>query len=397
MSLNILFITEGPVPAGYRNSRTHYIAKKATEKYNAFVITPTSYESELESFGNIYALLKKYDLYSIKDRIAYTRKSYLLAKKIIKNNKIDVIHGQGFLSDLITVRLGSRFEIPTVCGLPDFSHDLYYSFNFPLPSIGSRLLKHLDTWIAKNTTALIVESKHAKNIFVSRGVDANKIYPLWHCTNLKIFNLDNVNKDKVTEIKAKYGLEGKKVVLYHGDVGYDDGVDVLIGAAKKVLLEIKNVKFLIVGNGGSYTKKLEEYIKKLNLHDHFILTGWQPYLDIPNFIACCDVGVSPFRSTVYTNTVFATKTLEYMAMRRPVISSKLEAFSTVFKDNEHVLYTPPGDSDQLARRLVEVLGSPDKYANIVKNARKIVEERFDWGVISEKEVEVIESITNRVF
>lgn len=394
---NLLFLTEGPVPAGQRNSRTHYVARAAARRHSVSVITPTPYDASLETFGRIHYLLDSYDLFRIRDRVRFFVRCFWLADRLVRQEQFDAIHGQGFLANLLTGILGRRHKIATVCGLPDFSHDLYISFGFPLPRLGSAVLERLDTWIARNCTALVVESQYARQVFQDRGVDVSKIHPLWHCTNLEIFNPANVDSERVAAIQAQYHLEGCQVVMYHGDIGYDDGVDILVEAARLVVAERKDVRFLVVGMASSeFARRISRLLREWDLAEYFVITGWQPYVDIPNFIACSVLGVAPYRATLYANTVFPTKTLEYLAMEKPVISTRLQAFASVFKDGEHLLYVRPEDPVELGQRILSVLATPGRYEPVSARGRRLVEREFNWEIVAEKELRLIEHVAASV-
>jgi UDP-galactopyranose mutase len=54
---------------------------------------------------------------------------------------------------------------------------------------------------------------------------------------------------------------------------------------------------------------------------HF--TGTQPYASLPSFLSGIDVAIMPFARNRATENISPTKTLEYFAARRPVVSTPI--------------------------------------------------------------------------
>ncbi|MCM8811736.1 MAG: YdcF family protein [Candidatus Omnitrophica bacterium] len=57
-----------------------------------------------------------------------------------------------------------------------------------------------------------------------------------------------------------------------------------------------------------------------NIH----LLGTKPHESLPDYIRCFDAGIIPYRLTDYTDNVYPTKTNEYLAMGKPVVSTPLK-------------------------------------------------------------------------
>jgi colanic acid biosynthesis glycosyl transferase WcaI len=87
--------------------------------------------------------------------------------------------------------------------------------------------------------------------------------------------------------RHRWGLsENTKVVLYSGNLGKKQGLDLLIEAAK--LFEAENtILFLILGDGVE-RQALIEQVAKLNLHN-VRFESLQPYLDLPALMRLADV------------------------------------------------------------------------------------------------------------
>ncbi len=67
---------------------------------------------------------------------------------------------------------------------------------------------------------------------------------------------------------------------------------------------------------------------------------------------------------------------EAMAMGKPVITTKIAGHSDYIKDGETGFYVPPGDADALRSRIRQLLDSPALAAEMGRNARRLMEERY---------------------
>lgn len=114
--------------------------------------------------------------------------------------------------------------------------------------------------------------------------------------------------------------ERSKVVLFVGKLTYIEGADLLPKIIEGVLRREKNVVFWIVGDG-----PLLPQLKKLSesFPERVMLFGWQPYEQIPNFIAAADVCIAPRHSSahsIFYNEEGLHKISEYMFFEKPIVA-----------------------------------------------------------------------------
>jgi glycosyltransferase involved in cell wall biosynthesis len=98
------------------------------------------------------------------------------------------------------------------------------------------------------------------------------------------------------------------------------------------------LKLLIVGEGEAYGD-LEVFRNRYKLGDRVILTGEKDYSEIPALIATADICISPFDSIEpITQAIIPTAIYEYMAMRKPVIATRLPGVRREFGEGNGVMY-----------------------------------------------------------
>ena len=103
--------------------------------------------------------------------------------------------------------------------------------------------------------------KVSKTIMINNWIDEKEIYPL------------EPDNEKVVAFKKKYGLDGKFVIMYSGNIGLYYDLENLIKVIGKFKDE-KNVAFAFVG-AGSVLDKLKEYKEKEKL-ENVVFIPYQP-------------------------------------------------------------------------------------------------------------------------
>ncbi len=67
---------------------------------------------------------------------------------------------------------------------------------------------------------------------------------------------------------------------------------------------------------------------------------------------------------------------EAMAMGKPVITTQIAGHSDYIQDGETGFYVPPGDADALRSRICQLLENPALAAEMGRNARRLMEDRY---------------------
>ena len=127
-------------------------------------------------------------------------------------------------------------------------------------------------------------------------------------------------------------------------------------------------KAVLVGDG-PMRAEIEAAIDKLGLRGAVVLAGFQQ--DVRPYIAMCDV----MTLTSHAET-FPMATLEYMAMGKPLVASKVGGLNEQLSDGVNGLLYPPGDTARLAGALASV-ADPALRARLGEGALATVRARFD--------------------
>jgi glycosyltransferase involved in cell wall biosynthesis len=178
-------------------------------------------------------------------------------------------------------------------------------------------------------------------------------------------------------IREQYGFTKEDVVLFFmGWLYHFSGVkEVALQLAKS---ENPNFKFLIVGDGDLYDE-LKQATEKYNMLDKVILTGKKPYSEIPVLIAASDICLLPaYPTEKIMQDIVPIKTYEYMAMGKPVISTRLPGVVREFGENNGVVYVDK--PEDVVKKAMELIRNGD-LKKLRSKARSFAK-RYSWDSIT---------------
>lgn len=248
-----------------------------------------------------------------------------------------------------------------------------------------KLLREIEEIQWHQADAIFVISEEVKKHMIYYGADGNKIYVNSSSVNPDVFHPDIDG----TEIRKKFNLEGKYVVGFTGTFAPWHGVEILAKAVKYLSDKISNLIVLFVGDG-MLRPNIEDIIKNENVQNKVIITGMQPFNLMPNFIAACDVVVSPCVQTDESTDFFNSpiKLFEYMGMGKPIVASMVGQQSYVIQDGVNGLHCPQKSPEGLAEAIFRLYNDPDLSGRISIQARKDAVEKYNWINNSKRIIDV---------
>ncbi len=287
----------------------------------------------------------------------------------IKEFKPDVIVGFGILNSYLAVKAAKKNNIPFVYHWLDVLHWLI-PFK-PFQPIGQMI----ESKTLRQTDRVIVVSDKLKDFVTKLGASPERVEIVKPGISLQQFN-PSVSG---TDVRKQYKINKDNTVLFFMGWLYH------FSGLKEVAMEMartkdNNVKLLIVGEGDAFDdlKQIQEQYK---LEDRLILTGRKPYNEIPGFIAASDICLLPaYPAEKIMHDGLPAKIYEYMAMQKPMISTKLPGVMKEFgQDNGVVYIDQPADVIVKANELVH----NNQLAELGARARRFVES-YSWDKITDQ-------------
>ena len=209
-----------------------------------------------------------------------------------------------------------------------------------------------------------------------------------------IHNAVNVDRFKPGEPKEsvlrRYALEKThKLLLYVGRVSERKGVLDLVRAFSIIHKEERNAVLVIAGREDKlYAERVRRLIHELELNHFIKLLGPVPNKDVGELMKACEV----FLYASIGGEGIPRAILEAMACGKPVVATNVAGIPEAVRDGETGFLVNVGDYESLAQKVIKILKDDELRRRLGANARKHVEEEFNYDKIIPKLVEIIRDL-----
>jgi glycosyltransferase involved in cell wall biosynthesis len=259
-------------------------------------------------------------------------------KEFIKKNRINIIHCHGYKSNFYGL-LASKGQIPSVT-----TNHNWLTSHWKL-----KLYCFLDSLWIRFFDRIVAVSNEVKKDMLRYKIPEEKIRVIDNGIALERF-------EKLVEtkkMKDPLGFEEKmRIIGTIGSLGTEKEHIYLLEAAKQILDVVKDLKFLIIGDG-RLRKQLEEISEKLGIKKHVIFMGQRK--DIPELLMAMDIFVLP---SIKEGLPMAL--LEAMAAKRPVIATRVGAIPKVIENKDTGILVEPKDVTGLRDAIMNLLNDPGR-------------------------------------
>lgn len=166
------------------------------------------------------------------------------------------------------------------------------------------------------------------------------------------------------------------MVGYVGVMGDQEGLDLLLEAAREIVHDQgRDVQFVLVG-GGPALDDLKTMARDLKLEDHVSFTGRAPDETLFDVLSNADVCVNPDRVNPMNDKSTMNKILEYMAFEKPIV--QFEVTEGRYSAAEASLYAASNDTSDMAAKIMSLLDDPETSAEMGRIGRNRVESELSW-------------------
>jgi glycosyltransferase involved in cell wall biosynthesis len=219
-----------------------------------------------------------------------------------------------------------------------------------------------DRLLRPYTDRAIAVSESTRQFLVKeRHVPESKVRLIWNGAPLDEFA--PVTREAARRVRDELGIPAAApVVGAVSRLSEQKGHRFLVEAAPRVLAELPDVRFLLVGDGDQM-ERLQQQARDLGIRDRVIFAGHRS--DVPEVLGAMDVLCI---SSTYEGTPLAL--FEAMASARAIVSTAVDGCREVLEDGVTGILVEPGRSDALAQALLRVLRDPSLRARLSEAARR---------------------------
>lgn len=258
---------------------------------------------------------------------------------------------------------------------------LAYGYEIATPA-----LHRSDRWLMRYVF------RKAERIFASSRVTCERIRGLVPGLNRLEFMPLGVDARRFqggfpNRVRERFHLNGKKVLLTVARLFPRKGHCQVIDALPRILEQVPNAFYLIVGQGPERAG-LEEQIRSLKLEKSVVFAGYVPNEELPDYYAACDLFILPNYEVTDPKDpwvgdyegygiVFA----EAAAAGKPAIGGRSGGAFDAIAEGVTGILVDPFSPQEIVQAAVDLLLDEKKAARMGEAGRRRVEEELDWGKI----------------
>lgn len=230
----------------------------------------------------------------------------------------------------------------------------------------ARLARWFEGFILRRADMASTISPQMCAKLVEKGVAPARVLEIRNWSDAR-FAPDPVGAEAV---RAEWGLTGKRVALYSGNIARKQGIEILVEAAR-LLQDRSDLAFVICGEGPN-RKPLEELaagLGNVQLHD------LQPAERMGAMLTMADVHLLP-QIAGAADLVLPSKLTNMLASGRPVVATTEPGTGLYSEVDGCGAISPPGDAPALAQAIAGLVDRPELCAQLGNAASERARERW---------------------
>jgi len=361
------------------------IAQKLGENdHKVWVITNKIFGEDYKSRPNVKIIFVPPNLEykgglppSFSDNLRYTFNSFFQGLKLVKKEKIDLIHSNNF-SPALTGSLLSFFtskphitsiwDVFTLCGKNYWSK---WAKQKDVSKIHAFLGPRFEKFILKiHSNAIHTISQATKEDLIKFGSKkpVHVIFPSIY--------YDDVKK---TESNPFQFVCIGRLVFYKN-------LEVVIKAIRIAKKSVPKIKLIILGDGPQ-KKILENLVNELELNQNVEFKGFVTTEEKEELIAKSNALLFPSKCEGFGLVI-----LEAFEQKKPVLVSNIRPMSDIISHRETGFVLEPDKENEWSNALLELISDFEFSAKMGSNGRKVLEEKFNVEDMYKKIIKMYENV-----
>lgn len=287
-------------------------------------------------------------------------------RRLIRNEKPDVLHIHSRRGDLLAA-LAGRLE--------------------NIPMIHSRRVDNPPRWVDTRIKfplfeTIVTISEGIREVLIETGVPAERVVCVPSAVDTERYRPECGK----AWFRSEFSLaEGEPAIGMIAQLIARKGHEVLFDALPVVLARHPQTRVLLFGQG-PMEAELRTSVRARGLEDAVIFAGYRN--DMTRVMPCLDLVVHPAWMEG-----LGVSLLEAAACGVPIVATRVGGIPEIVKDGVNGRLIEPGDAATLASAIVELLDDPARRRELGRAGRRLVLERFSVDAMVEGNYRVYLSVS----
>lgn len=293
---------------------------------------------------------------------------YLLGlDKLLREKKFDVIHCSPFpleINQQIVVCVRQLSYRPKLLITPFFHAQVNDYYN-----------KEFQQVFDASDSIHVISSSEMKDISISFRVESKKFYVAPLFVNTDIMRSRKELQREIERTKNKYGLSGKKIILFAGIKGRRKGALDVLNIVYKLWLNNPSIVLIAMGS-----ETPEWKIAKKNIDSRCLIDlSYQTGNDKEALFSLADIYCMPSETETFGLTY-----LEAWHKRKPVIGADIPPVRELIAKNAGGLIIPYANMNALQRAITKLLQNPVLSKRLGENGYKALMNKYTLNKVLQK-------------
>lgn len=273
---------------------------------------------------------------------------------------------------------GLFWRVPFIFNVADLWPDAVVDGGFLKHGFVLRCLLALERWSYRRAAYVATVTEWiAGALQEKKGVPVEKILFLPNGVDIQVFRPLPPNE----LLRSKLNLDGKKVVLWAGTLGYAHGIENILHGAKLMERE-GDIHFLFLGDGSAKKDLIQQKeqmgLSNVSFHDPV------PFDEVPSFCSISYCGLASLSNISVNQGARPSKVLPVLATGKPLVFVGSGEGAEIVRKANAGRVVPQGDPKALARALLELARNAPLAVELGQNGRSFAEYHLQWSLLVER-------------
>ena len=305
------------------------------------------------------------------------RKMMVLAEKILRQNKIEIVHCRSYVSAIVGQWMKRNFGVKFIFDMRGFWADErveggIWNLKNPIYKTVYSYFKKKEKQFLQEADYIISLTENAKQELLTWKTISNqplKIEVIPCCVDMNLFDASKISVAEIQKKKTELKLnESEFVISYVGSIGTWYLCDEMLQFFTRLLLKIPSAKFLFI------TPEEKEFVlqkaRAQNIPEEKIVLMRAARNEMPLLLKCCDASLFFIKPSFSKKASSPVKQGEIMSMGIPIICNSKIGDTDLIVNDSHAGFVLNELNDSAFDTLIERLkieGLKNFSANEIRN------------------------------